>query len=86
MTAHSGTARRTGATLLYLSGVPTRRQCMMLTGHTPVDFPAVGGVELFYKTLSARVPIWVAVLGSRLNNSLVKAIVFQVTTASVLFY
>lgn len=27
------TARRTGATLLYLSGVPTR-QCMMLTGHT----------------------------------------------------
>lgn len=31
VTAH--TARRTGATLLYLSGVPLR-QCMMLTGHT----------------------------------------------------
>lgn len=29
----SHTARRTGATLLYLSGVPTR-QCMMITGHT----------------------------------------------------
>lgn len=28
----SHTARRTGATLLYMSGVPTR-QCMMITGH-----------------------------------------------------
>lgn len=46
VTAH--TARRTGATLLYLSGVPLR-QCMLITGHTTEanfrKYIRVGGEE-----------------------------------------